>query len=107
MVPPDVDEPVDPLVPELLLVPAAPPVDGVVAVELPDAPIPELVPDDDEPLGAADVEDEPDGVERDPVADPPVEPIPDAVPDALPEAVVPQAARAAVQMTGRMIFSMW
>lgn len=49
--PPDVDEPVEPLVPELLLVPAAPPdeVDGMVDVEPPEAPMPDLVPEVDDP----------------------------------------------------------
>ena len=93
--------PVEPEVPLLLLVPAEPPVDGEVAVEPPDAPIPDLVPDVDE-LGVDALVD-PDGVDTEPEAEPPVEPIPEAVPDALPVAVVPQAASAALQITGRRI----
>jgi hypothetical protein len=106
-VPPEVEAPVEPLVPVLLLVPAAPPVEGVVAVELPEAPMPEVVPEEDDPLGAAEVDDEPDGDETEPVAEPPDEPMPEAVPDAVPEAVVPQAASAAVQISGKMILIMW
>lgn len=126
--PPEVEEPVLPLVPELLLVPAEPPpVDGEVAVEPPEAPMPELVPEDeelgvelaDEPpeapmpdevpeaeLGRVVAVAEPEGVDIEPVAEPPVDPMPDAVPDALPEAVEPQAARAAVQARARMVFIM-
>lgn len=104
VVPPEVEDPVDPLVPLLLLVPAVPPDEGVVAVELPDAPIPEVAPDDEVPvLGAVDADEEPVGEETEPVAEPPVDPMPDAVPDALPDAVVPQAASAAVQITERRI----
>jgi hypothetical protein len=103
--PPDVEEPVVPLVPELLPVPTEPEPDGIVAVELPEAPIPELVPEvEDGPLEA---DDEPAGVEIDPVAEPPVDPMPDAVPEALPLAVVPQAASAADTPTANRILIMW
>lgn len=113
--PPEVEEPVEPLVPELLPVPADPPLEGVVAVELPEAPMPDDVPEEDVPLGRACTEDplgddvadaEPDGVESEPVAEPPVDPMPDAVPEALPDAVVPHAARAAVQIRGSRILIM-
>lgn len=97
MAPPEVEAPVEPDVPVLLLVPADPPDEGVVAVELPDAPIPDLAPED--VVGEAVVE--PEGDDTEPVAEPPVEPIPEAVPDALPVAVVPQAASAAAQITGK------
>ena len=111
LVPPDVEAPVEPEVPLLLLVPAEPPVpvpvpvDGVVAVELPEAPMPEVVPEDDEPLGVAVLAD-PEGVDSEPVAEPPVAPMPDAVPEALPEAVLPQAASAAVKARGTRILIM-
>lgn len=97
--PPEVEDPVDPLVPELLLVPAEPPLlvlpEGSVEVELPEAPMPEVVPELDVPPELGEVELADDGPSE-PLADPPVDPRPDAVPDADPEAVVPQAVSAAV-----------
>ncbi|MBK0391031.1 hypothetical protein [Ramlibacter algicola] len=110
LVPPDVVEPVDPLVPELLLVPLVEPLgavddedDGEV-VELPEDPMPDEVPD---VLLGVEAEALPEGVEIEPLAVPPVEPMPDAVPDVEPVALVPQAARAAADTRmGARIFSM-
>jgi hypothetical protein len=73
VVPPEVVAPVDPLVPELLLVPER---DGVVVVEVPDV----------------------DGGDAVPLTEPPAAPIPDAVPEAVPDTgPVLQAASAAAQ----------
>ncbi len=91
--PPDDEEPVEPLVPELLLVPAAP-VDGDVVVELPDEPMPEVVPERD--VGAVAVDE--------PLTDPPAEPMPDAVPEADP--VVLHAPRAAAHANARSVLIM-
>ena len=108
LVPPDVVAPVEPLVPELLLVPLVDPLgaDGeVVVVVPPEEPMPDEVPE--VLLGAVVAVALPDGVDTEPVAVPPVEPMPDAVPDVDPEAVVPQAASAAAErMTGARIFNM-
>jgi hypothetical protein len=105
--PPEEVDPVDPLVPLLLLEPEEPPVDGVVVVELPEAPMPDEAPEREvPPLGEVVAVDESDG-DTEPLAVPPVEPMPEAVPDALPEAVEPQAASAAAQITGIRILIMW
>ena len=106
--PPEADEPVLPDVPELLLVPAEPLLpEGIVDVELPEAPMPDVVFEDEAPDGAVDVDppdgfavtDDPDG-DTLPLTDPPVDPMPDAVPEAEPETPgLPQAARAAAQAT--------
>ena len=94
IVPPEDEEPVEPLVPELLLVPAAP-VDGdVVVVELPDAPMPEVVPELELGAVAAD----------EPLSEPPADPMPDAVPDADP--VVLHAPRAAAHANARRVLIM-
>jgi hypothetical protein len=95
--PPDVPAPVEPDVPEPALVPAEPPVEGTVAVEPLDAPIPELAPERDVPLGE-------DG-STEPLAVPAADPIPEADPEAEPDAVgaVPQAARPAAQARARMV----
>ena len=90
--PPEADEPVEPLVPELLLVPAAP-VDGDV-VELPDEPMPEVVPERE--VGAVAVDE--------PLTDPPAEPMPEAVPEADP--VVLHAPRAAAHANARSVLIM-
>lgn len=104
MLPPEVVAPVEPEVPVLLLVPAAPPDEGVVAVELPEAPMPEVVPEDEVPLDGVVLEAaDPEGVDIVPLAEPPDEPMPEAVPDAVPDAVVPQAAKAALHTMGRRI----
>lgn len=95
--PPEADEPVVPLVPEPLLVPALP-MPGVVAVELPDAPMPDEVRELEEGE-ALDVEGD-----IDPLAEPPADPMPDAVPLAEPDMPVPHAARAAVRPRVRRIF---
>jgi hypothetical protein len=50
LVEPEDVAPVEPLVPELLDVPAEPPADGIVLVELPDDPMPDFEPDVDEPV---------------------------------------------------------
>lgn len=74
--PPDDVAPVEPAVPELLLVPA---LDGEVEV-VPDAPMPDV------------------GGEAVPLTEPPAEPIPDAVPEAEPDTgPVLHAARAKAQ----------
>jgi hypothetical protein len=78
-------------VPEPLLVPAEPPVEGTVAVEPPDAPMPDLAPEVDE------------GVVAVPLAVPAADPMPEADPEAEPEAVVPQAARPAAQARARRV----
>ena len=111
LVPPDVEAPVEPLVPELLLVPLVDPLgddddedEGAFTEELPEAPMPEDVPD---VLLGVEAEALPEGVDSEPEAVPPVDPMPDAVPDVEPDAVVPQAARAAAVMTrGATIFNM-
>jgi hypothetical protein len=97
-----------PLVPELLRVPAEPPVllpEGRVEVEPPEAPMPEVLPEDEVPpvLGLDEADEEPEGLMV-PEAEPPDEPMPEAVPVALPEPEVPQAARAAVQAIARTYF---
>ncbi len=101
--PPEAEEPVLPLVPEPLLVPALPPVDGVVAVDEPEAPMPELVPELEVPPEGLAVDEE-EGV-TEPLADPPVDPMPEAVPDAEPDMLgpEPQALRAAAQARARMV----
>ena len=86
--PPEDDDPVEPLVPELLLVPAAP-VDGTVVVELPDEPMPDVVPEREVGAVAVDA----------PLTDPPAEPMPEAVPEADP--VVLHAPRAAADANAR------
>ena len=91
---PEVVAPVEPLVPELLVLDddEGDEDDGVtVVVELPEAPMPDV---DVEPLGA----------ETDPVAVPPVEPMPEAVPDAEP--VELHAASAATHATVKRTFIM-
>ncbi len=95
--PPEADEPVVPLVPDPLLVPAVP-VPGVVAVELPDEPIPDVVPERED---GEVVEAEGD---IDPLAEPPADPMPEAVPDAEPDIVEPHAANAAVKPRAIRIF---
>lgn len=132
--PPEDDEPVEPLVPELLLVPAVPPddVDGRVLDELPEAPMPELVPEVDEPpmpegdeppmpeappmcgppmVGAlveASAARELLAGELMPVAEPPAEPMPEAEPLAEPDidGPEPQAARAADAASANKILCM-
>jgi hypothetical protein len=84
LVVPEVVEPVEPLVPPLLVDEDD---DGGVLYE-PEAPMPEL----DE------------GTDTEPVAVPPVEPMPEAVPEALP--VELQAASAATHATVRRTFIM-
>jgi hypothetical protein len=102
-----VDEPVDPLVPELLLVPALPPEpDGTLEVELPDAPMPEVVPELELPPLDGDDELVADGPSE-PLAEPPVDPMPDAVPDADPEAVVPQADSAVAAASIRAMVNLF
>jgi len=70
--PPEAEEPVLPVVPELLLVPAEPPVplevlplpEGRVDVEPPEEPMPERVLEDDvppEPVLGDEADDEPEG----------------------------------------------
>lgn len=97
--PPDVPAPVEPDVPEPALVPAEPPVDGVVAVEPLDAPMPELEPELDVPLALGE-----DGLMV-PLDVPAADPMPEADPEAEPEAVgpEPQAARPAAQARARMV----
>jgi hypothetical protein len=97
--PPEADEPVVPLVPEPLLVPALP-IPGVVAVELPDEPMPDVVlerEDGDAVVSEGDI---------DPLAEPPADPMPEAVPDAEPdiEGPEPHAANAAVKPRARRSF---
>jgi hypothetical protein len=95
---PDEPAPVEPDVPEPALVPAVPPVDGVVAVEPLDAPMPELAPELVEPLALGE-----DGF-TEPLAVPAADPMPEADPEAEPDAVgVPQAARPAAQARARMV----
>jgi hypothetical protein len=77
-------------VPEPLVVPAAP-VDGTVVVELPDEPMPEVVPDRE--LGVVAVDE--------PLTDPPADPMPDAVPEAEP--VVLHAPRVAAHANARSV----
>lgn len=50
LVEPEDVAPVEPLVPELLDVPAEPPADGIVLVVLPEEPMPDLEPEVDEPV---------------------------------------------------------
>lgn len=90
---PEVDEPVEPLVPELLLVPDEDGVGLVVVVELPEAPMPEVV---ELLLEGADME-------LEPLTEPPAEPMPDVLPEAVP--VLLQAARAATQRAVKAIFN--
>jgi hypothetical protein len=85
-----VEAPVEPDVPELAPVPAEPPVEGTVAVELPDAPMPELVPELTEPLALGLVLDG----EMVLLAEPPADPMPDAVPEAVPAHAATPAAHA-------------
>lgn len=85
--------PVEPLVPELL-VPEDDEGDVLgVVVEVPEAPMPELV---ELLLEGADME-------LEPLTVPPAEPIPDVLPDAVP--VLLQAARAATQRAVKAIFN--
>lgn len=85
--PPEAEEPVEPLVPDPLLVPAVPPLpDGSVELELPDAPIPDVVPELEVPAVPGLVEEG----EAEPLADPPAEPMPDAVPEAEPDMLGPE-----------------
>ncbi|HSW20838.1 MAG TPA: hypothetical protein VLJ86_26690 [Ramlibacter sp.] len=89
--PPDDVAPVEPLVPVLLLAPAEP-LEGVVAVELPEAPMPDVV-FDEEPaaLGVLELV----LGDMEPLAVPPADPMPEAVPEADPDmpGEEPQAAR--------------
>ncbi|MGZ5181862.1 MAG: hypothetical protein ACXWC2_15375 [Ramlibacter sp.] len=97
---PDDVAPVEPLVPELLDVPLEPLVDGVVVVEVPEAPMPDDAPDVDAPLpmllDEVGLEDEVDGVAV-LLAEPPAAPMPDADPEADPVGPELQAARAPAQ----------
>lgn len=77
-----------PLVPELLLVPAAL---GAVEVELPEEPMPDRVAEPEDALGAVVA-----GA-AEPLIEPPADPIPEAVPDADP--VPAQATSAAALAT--------
>jgi hypothetical protein len=101
---PEVVAPVEPLVPVLLLVEddgVDEDDEGAVVVELPEAPMPDVLELDDE-----GVDDEPvvvDGVETDPLAVPAVEPMPEAVPEVEP--VELHAARAATQRVVNAIFN--
>jgi hypothetical protein len=88
---PEVVAPVEPLVPELLLVPEEDGAGLVVVVELPEAPMPEVV-----ELAL-------DGVEAEPLTEPPAEPMPDVLPEAVP--VELQAASAATQRAVKAIFN--
>lgn len=88
---PDVVAPVEPLVPELLVLDEDDGAGLTVVVELPDAPMP-------------DVEVELLGGDTEPLTVPPVEPMPEAVPDAVP--VELQAASAARHAVVRRIFIM-
>lgn len=86
--------------------PAVPPVpEGVVAVEDPEAPMPEVVPELDVPpdLGLAVDEDDGDMV---PLAAPPAAPMPEAVPEAEPDMLGPdpQAAKALAKATANISF---
>jgi hypothetical protein len=83
---PPVDAPVVPDVPELAPV-VAEPLDGIVLVELPDAPMPEVVPELTEPLALGLV---PDG---ETAAVPPADPIPEADPEAVPAHATSPAAQ--------------
>lgn len=87
---PEVLEPVEPLVPELLDVPAEPLLDGDVVVELPVDPMLDVEPElddgiDDEELDDGIVEELDDGAV---LVDLPLEPMPDVVPE-VDEPVVP------------------
>ena len=97
--PPDEPAPVEPDVPEPLLVPALPPVDGTVAVEPLEAPMPELEPELVVPLALGE-----EGL-TEPLAVPAADPMPEADPEAEPDAVgpEPQAARPAAQARMRMV----
>jgi hypothetical protein len=88
---PPVDAPVLPDVPELAPV-VAEPLEGTVPVELPDAPMPDLVPELTEPLALGLVLDGETVV----AAVPPADPIPEADPEAVPAhaAKPPAQARA-------------
>jgi hypothetical protein len=86
---PPVDAPVVPDVPELAPV-VAEPLEGAVLVELPEAPMPDVVPELTEPLALGLVLDG----ETEVAAVPPADPIPEAVPEAVPA----QATRPAAQV---------
>ena len=82
VVEPDDVAPVDPLVPVLLDVPVEPLVDGIVDVELPDEPMPEVLPEVDEPVEPVvdgDVLLDLDGMVL--LVLPPVAPMPDVEPE--------------------------
>jgi hypothetical protein len=81
---PDEVEPVDPLVPELLEVPVDPLVEGIVLLELPEEPMPDVLPELDEPVEP--VEPLADGEVL--VAPPPEAPMPDVEPE-LDEPLMP------------------
>jgi hypothetical protein len=96
-----VDAPVVPDVPELAPV-VAEPLEGIVLVELPDAPMPEVVPELSEPLALGLV---PDG-ETVAAAVPPADPIPEADPEAVPAHATRPAAQVAQVRARRVVLIM-